>query len=145
MSASALAAQKMNPATPTECEENEARLDQVAYLLSKQNDSASVLIIIARLGIGEDSLDLSYHRLHNAREYLITSPLSIPKNRIITAVGEKTDGFGRVDFYFDGKRIESLLSRKNRPLCVDCCENNRIKPYKVIDTQKKQNSKRKRS
>jgi hypothetical protein len=102
------------------------------------------LIIITRLGNGENSFDLSKHRLHNAREYLLTSPVSISKDRIITTVGEKTDGLGRVEFYFGGKRIESLLTWKNRPLCVDCCENRRIKPYKRIRNQKGQNSKRKK-
>jgi len=125
---SILTAQNLNTETPTGCEDNEARLDQIAYLLAEQNDSTNILIIITRLGNGENSLDLSNHRLHNAREYLLTSPLSISKDRIITAIGEKTIGFGRVEFYFGGKRIETLVTSKNRPLCVDCCENNRIKP-----------------
>ena len=142
--ACSIVAQNLSSESPVGCEENEARLDRIAYLLSEQNDSTNVLIIITRLGSGENSFDLNNHRLHNAREYLLNSPLSIPKDRIITAVGEKTDGLGRVEFYFGGKKIESLLTWKNRPLCVDCCENRRIKPYKRISNQKGQNSKRKK-
>lgn len=140
-------AQSLNDVTPTGCEENEARLDKVLSLIENQKHSDSFLIVIAYLGKGEQSSELSFHRLHNAKEYLlartVTKPL-ISGNKIITAIGQKTNGFGQVEFYYGGKIIERLLVQKNRSLCVDCCENNLIKPFRKMNNSKGKSSKEKK-
>jgi hypothetical protein len=114
----------------TSCEENEARLDQLLVLFGKERDPENVLIIIAHLGSGENSLEINQLRLHNAKEYLLGKSFSSNGSRIIITQGEKIIGLGRIEFYFGGKKVESLLIKKNRNLCVDCCENNKIKPYR---------------
>jgi hypothetical protein len=141
-----LTAQDWYKNNPTGCEENEARLDRILMQIKEQEDPESVLIIIARLGDGEKSLEISRRRLHNAKEYLLIRPAtpSIPRNKIITATGDGTSGLGRVEFYFGGKLIEELLVGKNKNLCVDCCENHEIKPYRKT-SDKKAKVKRKRT
>lgn len=121
---------------PSSCEENEARLDQLLELLLNEKDSKQVLIIISNLGDDENSSDISKHRLHNAKEYILSRNQSVLKSRIIVAEGEKKSGFGQVEFYFGGKIVDKLLVGKNKILCVDCCENNKIKPYKNLQKRK---------
>lgn len=115
---------------PFECEDNEAHLGQIAILTSANNQPDEVLIVIARLGNNEKSSEISRRRLYNAREYIFHAVPTIRKNKIVIALGEKTTGLGRVEFYFDGKIIDFLPVGKNKNLCVDCCENHPIKPYK---------------
>ncbi|HEX8246877.1 MAG TPA: hypothetical protein VF599_01740 [Pyrinomonadaceae bacterium] len=134
-----LAAQDWYNNNPTGCEENEARLDYILMQIKKQKDPANVLIIIARSGEGEKSLETSRRRLHNAKEYLLIrreSPI-IPRNKIITAIGDRTgSGLGRVELYFGGKLVDQLLVKKNGNLCVDCCQNHQIKPYRKTSNRK---------
>jgi hypothetical protein len=113
----------------TSCEENEAKLDQISKLVADDTDVESFLVVIAHAGSGELSTDLISNRLYNATEYVLVRSPSIRRQRIITARGEKTSGLGRVDFYFNGKIVEQLFAKKNRTLCVDCCENDPIPPY----------------
>lgn len=140
-----LTAQDGYVAIPTSCEENEARLDMILMQFEKQKDPDNVLIIIARLGKGEKSLETSRRRLHNAKEYLLIRPASpiIPRNKIITAIGDRTSGFGRVELYFGGKLVDQLIVRKNGNLCVDCCQNHQIKPYRKTSIRKKTSKRRK--
>jgi hypothetical protein len=134
-----LAAQDWEKNNPTGCEENEARLDLILMQIEKQKDPANVLIIIARPGEGEKSLETSRCRLHNAKEYLLIRPESpiIPGNKIITALGDRTRGLGRVELYFGGKLMTQLIVGKNGSLCVDCCQNHQIKPYRKTSVRKK--------
>ena len=118
------------------CEENEARLDGIVAKWSPQPGITSgepgitkTLIIIAHPGSGEYSRNIMRHRLHNAREYLLYRKPAERKN-IIVAEGEKRVGLGSVAFYLDGEVIDELFVKKNKSLCVDCCENNLIPPYK---------------
>ena len=65
-------AQKQPPSPaheqPSGCEENEARLDQIAGTPLKNDE---FIILTARLGNGEQSAEVSRRRLHNIREYLL--------------------------------------------------------------------------
>ncbi len=131
------ASKLMEAHKPTGCEENEARLDKIALSFSSKPDLDHVLIIIARLGDGESSSVINRHRLHNAKEYILSRMPSIQRDRIIVAQGEEITGFGRVEFYSNGTRIDYLLVGKNQSLCVDCCENNRIPPFKDREKKKK--------
>lgn len=113
----------------TGCEENEARLDKISLSFSEKSGPENVLIIIARQGDGESSKQINLHRLHNAKEYILYRVPAIQRNRVVVAEGEKVAGLGKVEFYLNGKLIDFLLVAKNRPLCVDCCENNRIPAF----------------
>lgn len=129
---------------PANCEINEARLDGVSISASNRITPDDVLIIIARLGDGEKSEELSRRRLYNAREYILLKQPAL-KNKIITAVGDKAIGYGRVEFYFGGKLIDLLFVPKNKNLCVDCCEDYAIKPYKSQQKVKRKATRRKAS
>jgi hypothetical protein len=74
------------------------------------------IILIARLGTGETLRKWNLRRLHNvaARLYGV--------KQIIKAEGERIDGKGRVEIYFDGMILYTLLAHLNRDLAVDCCE-----------------------
>lgn len=114
----------------TSCEENEAKLDQIGKLVADDSDITSLLVVIAHVGNGELSADLISHRLYNVTEYLLTRSPSIMRQRIVIARGERTEGLGRIDFFFKGKIVDQFFAKKNKTLCVDCCENNPIAPYK---------------
>jgi hypothetical protein len=123
---------------PTGCEENEARLDSILIQMEERKDPRDVFIIIARLGDGEQSLETSRRRLHNAKEYLLIrrDVPAIKRNQIVTALGDRTSGLGRIELYIGGKLVDRLLVGKNRGLCVDCCENHHITPYrKTVGTK----------
>ena len=121
-------AQNSFPDYPTDCDDNEGRLD---VLLTQIKEPVDVLVIIARLGDGEHSLETSRGRLHNAKERLLirSGVTPVTRGQIVTAVGDRRKGFGRLEFYAGGKLVERILIRKNKQLCVDCCGNWEIKPY----------------
>ena len=116
----------------TGCEENESQLNVLLTEMEKQRDEYGVLLIVARLGVGERSLETSRRRLHNAREYLLLlrDVPKVSRDRIIIALGERASGLGRIEFYLGGKLVDKLLIRKNKNLCVDCCQNHQFKPYR---------------
>lgn len=74
------------------------------------------IILIARLGTGETLRKWNLRRLHNvaARLYNV--------KQIIKTEGERMEGKGRVEIYFDGKLLDILLAHRHRDLAVDCCE-----------------------
>lgn len=113
----------------TSCEENEARLDQILFRWLKDSESENTLIVVGRLGSGETSARTNRYRLHNAREYLLRRHAD-KRSSILVAEGERRTGLGQVEFYLNGKLIDTLLVRKTRPLCVDCCENHQLPPFK---------------
>ncbi len=117
-----------NAEVPSTCAENEARLDRIYLQWSERTEPKSALIIVARLGTGERSSHISQLRLHNAKEYLLQLPVT-EHPTIIVAEGERRTGAGHVEFYVDGKLVDTLIVGKNRPLCVDCCESKHIPKY----------------
>jgi hypothetical protein len=112
---------------PYTCEDNEARLDQVtaANLID-----GSFIILVARPGRGEFSRALSQKRLHNAREYLLLRSSTLLRSRVIPAIGERHPGLGRIEVYVNGSKFDTLLIGRNRLLCVDCCQNHRLPPFR---------------
>lgn len=74
------------------------------------------IILIARLGTGETWRKWNWRRLHN-----VSARLNGVK-QIIKTEGERIVGKGRVEIYFDGMLLYTLLAHRNRDLAVDCCE-----------------------
>lgn len=105
---------------PRNCEGNLALLEELAIKASVETkEQNTVLIAIARLGDGDKRSDLSRRRLHNISVKLKNNRDDI--SWLITAEGERVKGFGRVEFYLQGKLVGVLITEKNRDLCVDCC------------------------
>ena len=80
---------------PLNCEMTFQLMEDVRNLIRAEADENSVLILIARLGNGENSRNLNRRRLYNVREGLQVT-LGIVKP-IVIAEGERINGFGRVE------------------------------------------------
>jgi hypothetical protein len=114
------------------CEDSQARLDRILMQFETQKDPRFVLVIIARLGDGEQLLETSEKRLHNAREYFLVrheSPI-LASSRIVTALGERISGPGRLEFYVSGRLFDRIPIKRNQNICVDCCLNYKIKRFR---------------
>lgn len=117
------------PKEPLNCEMNFQNLEQLSELIKGQRRQNGVLILIARLSNGERQ-ELNRRRLFNVRLKLNTA-LSVPIDKIIVAEGERSKGFGRVEFYLGGELVGVLLVQKNSDICVGCCDpDERFYPYK---------------
>ena len=106
--------------TPGNCEVNAVDLDSVRSEALEETNRDGLVIVIARLGNGETSRAYNRWRLIAVKNYL--SRYSLPAQRIVTAEGERVNGYGRVELYVAGKLRVVLLANRNRSLCVECCE-----------------------
>jgi hypothetical protein len=98
------------------CESNIDRLNNIDAA-----GKAGLIIVIARLGDHEFRKDLNSRRLHNVRAFLREFQRRDGQT-IITAEGDMVKGRGRVEFYVEGKLIDSLGVSKNEDLFVGTCE-----------------------
>ena len=97
---------------------NNNNLDNAHHLAADD----SIIIAIAHLGTGERNKDLNQRRLHNVRAYLAGYGWKRPAATVVTAEGERVDGYGRIDIYVRGGHWASLAVRRNRDLIVGSCE-----------------------
>jgi hypothetical protein len=127
------------------CESNYVSIAKVSDAVEAQKNQKSLLIIIARLGDGENRRRLNYRRLYNVRLQL-NQRFAIKADKIIIAEGEPIKGLRRVEFYFNGEMIDMLLIGKNGDICVDCCDpDERFYPYKEqFEREQKQKQKKTR-
>lgn len=106
---------------PTGCEYNTTILDSLA----QKTGLDELIIVIARLGSNETKPNLNNRRLHNVRTYLtefLTDPSVARKpETIVLAQGEAVQGFGRIEFYVNGKLVGILKIRANADLAVANC------------------------
>lgn len=107
-------------AKPTDCESNRFRLDAYAKSFRATTNSNGVIIAIARLGSGEHSRELNRSRLYIVRATLI-GDLKLREQDVVTAEGERVNGYGRVEIYLGGKLVDTLLVNHGKALCADCC------------------------
>jgi hypothetical protein len=118
------------PEQPLNCEENLIHMEIAAQLMAEDKQRDGVFIAIAHLGDGEHLQELNRRRLHNVRVSLIEN-LNVDSRRLILASGEPVRGYGRVEFYLDGKMIGGLPIQRGKDLCVDCCDiDERYYPYR---------------
>lgn len=105
------------PTTPGNCETNASDLNTVA---KDELSRDGVVIAIARLGNKETS------RIHNRRRLVAVDhglvKSGLPAQRVITAEGERVEGYGRVELYAAGKLRMVILANPNKGLCVECCD-----------------------
>ncbi len=115
-----LATAPLTPQPPGNCESNAARLD-VARNKSREAGADKVTIVIARLGTGEQLRELNRRRLYTVRSYLTAMGLS--SQRLITAEGDRIQGYGRLEVYIGGKLVEVLAVERSQDLPVGICDN----------------------
>ena len=101
---------------PTNCEFNISILTGAHRVAG----DAGLVIMIARLGNGERRRELNHRRLHNARTFLIEFGQRAPQT-IVTAEGERVNGYGRVELYAGGKLFHVLMTNSNDDLAVGAC------------------------
>lgn len=97
--------------TPLNCEMNLQKLEKARELVRNQQNKKGVLILIARLGDKERDTSLNELRLKNVRHGL-EFELGVV-NEIIETEGKRKNGFGRVEFYLEGRLIGALLAKRN--------------------------------
>jgi hypothetical protein len=101
---------------PTNCEFNISVLTGAHRVAG----DAGLIIMIARLGKGETRRGLNGRRLHNARAFLIEFGHRAPQT-IVTAEGERVNGYGRIELYVGGKLFHVLMTNPNDDLAVGAC------------------------
>jgi hypothetical protein len=128
------------------CERNLLYQDFVINAALEKAKENGVLIVIVRLGDGETSRELIRYRLYNLRLYFKERGSRLASEKIIFAEGERVKGYGRVEYYLDGKLYERLLFPENGYICHSCCGyDHNYYPEKEIDERRqKQKQKKKR-
>jgi hypothetical protein len=101
---------------PTNCEFNISVLTGV----HRAAGDNGLVIMIARLGSGEGRRELNRRRLYNARTFLTEFGHRNPQT-IVTAEGERVNGYGRVELYASGKLFHVLMINRNDDLAVGAC------------------------
>ena len=107
-------------ARPTYCAERNLALD----VLTQRTPEDELIIVIARLGDGETSPNLSRRRLYNVRAYW--TEFLYPEGRrkpetIILAEGDRVKGYGQLEFYVGGKLVNLIKVSRNADLFVGMC------------------------
>lgn len=105
---------------PDNCEGNAYRLDVVRNK-SRGSGENKMTIAIARLGTGEKSRELNRRRLYTVRAYLTAMGLS--SQNLVTAEGERVQGYGRIEVYIGGELVELLRVKRCKDLHVGICDN----------------------
>ena len=102
--------------TGADCEGVMMRLDFIAAAAEDSGDDQTI-IIIGRLGAGETSRRLVGRRLRQVADYLNRR---VPRDRIVTAEGERVRGRGDLEFYVGGKLHSIFKVKRNRDLVAGC-------------------------
>jgi hypothetical protein len=117
---------------PDNCEYNIARLE-----MASQQAGSDSLIIIARLGNGEQDRKLNWRRLQNARTYLSEYIKVRAPETIILAESERVAGYGRIEIYVRGKLFSAAAVNRRGDLIVGSCE-----PEEIDDARQRHLRKR---
>lgn len=107
---------------PTNCEYNGATLNFV----HREAAEDGLIIAIARLGKGEQKRAISRQRLRKVRRYLVENWQRV-SDTIVTAEGERVEGYGRIELYVGGKLRSTILVERNRDLAADSCQGGELK------------------
>jgi hypothetical protein len=106
---------------PTGCEYNTSVLDSLA----QKTKLSELIIVIAHLGPKDTKPNLNRRRLHNVRtyltEFLTDSSVRRRPETLVLAQGERVRDFGTIDFYVNGKLVNTLKIRANADLSVANC------------------------
>ncbi len=103
------------------CESSLAHQDIVVSEALEQTKTGGVLIVVIRLGDGENSSELTRRRLYNLRQYFRQRGSRLKPEQVVLAAGERVKGYGRIEYYLNGKLHERILFPKNGYTCHRCC------------------------
>lgn len=104
--------QVVRPDKPINCETFQAHLDNA--IIEWMKLKGTHLILIARLGTGEQDHDLSRARLDYVENYLKRKNV-----QFVLAEGSYVEGFGRIEVYVGGRLTMSIPVAKNaKQLCT---------------------------
>jgi len=78
------------------------------------------LIVIVRLGKGEESRELLRRRMYNLHTFIEQNG-TVGLDKVVFAEGPSVAGYGQVEFYINGELAERLLYPKNGYICHSCC------------------------
>ncbi len=120
-------------ARPTNCETHIAILD----IAHQDAGPAGVIIMIGRLGTGEQSRELSQRRLYSARAYLTDYRAVRSPDTIVVAEGERVNGYGQIELYIGGKLHTVFAIRRNAELSVGSCEPQELDSPRQRELRKK--------
>jgi hypothetical protein len=101
---------------PFNCESNSATVDAVHNAAGKDG----LIIVVARLGDGEQNRNLNRLRLTTVAKYF-TNEWRRDAKTVVLAEGERIRGFGRVEFYVNGKLTVVLAAKRRQPLRLTNC------------------------
>ncbi|HKO96599.1 MAG TPA: signal peptidase I [Pyrinomonadaceae bacterium] len=104
--------------TGDDCEGIMMRLDSVAIAADEAGRDETV-IIVSRLGNGENARSLNRRRLKQVADYLNRR---LARERIISAEGARVKGLGQLEFYVGGKLNIVFKVRRNKDLVRGCGE-----------------------
>lgn len=82
----------------------------------------TIIIAVARLGTGERNPEINRRRLHNVKAYLTSLGWKRRPETVVTAEGERVNGYGRIEIYVRGGHWATLAVRRNQDLIVGLCE-----------------------
>lgn len=105
-----------SPRKPVDCEVANFYIDDVVRRWQESNNG-SYLIVIARLGDGENSRQLNLARLKAIRTYL----KRYPDTKFTTGEGEQVNGYGCLEFYVNGKLLYVIPITKNANIDLFSC------------------------
>lgn len=127
------------------CERNLLYQDNVINEALEKTKGGGVLIVIARLGDGENSRELIRRRIFNVHEFFKERGSRLAPEKVIVAEGDRVKGYGRLEYYLGGELYEQLLFPQNGYICHSCCGPDKgYYPEKEnYERQQKQRQKRK--
>lgn len=105
---------------PTNCADRTAAIHGISH----QAFADGLIIVIARLGDGETKANLSQRRLHNVRAYwteFLPAEYRRQRETILLAEGERVSGYGRLEFYVEGKLVWTIRLFRNDDLHIGEC------------------------
>lgn len=104
-----------SPKEPVSCEIAGVYMDDAAARTKNIEDS--YLIVIARLGDREQSRQLNRRRLDEVKRYMKRHPSA----KLVTAEGQRVQGYGRLELYVSGKLLYTLPIRRNAEFNLHGC------------------------
>lgn len=112
------AAPEIVQATAERCQQNTVNIANLKQVARTNNQK---VFVIAHLGEGEKSLNLSQRRLKDiGAEFNQASPMS--RDKIILAEGERVKGQARIDVYLGSELYFVSYIPRNGDFCSLCCD-----------------------
>ncbi len=100
------------------CHTTMAYLDD-AMITAQQAGEDTTIILIARLGKGENTRKLIRERLRQLRDHM-TENRRFSSGKIVTAESERVNGLGQVDVYVGGKLHVIFKVKRNKDFAKGC-------------------------